>query len=424
MSFDGSIPAGFKQTEIGPIPEDWEVREFDRALSVANGQVDPRREPFASMILIAPDHIQEGTGRLLQRHAAKSLGARSGKYLVRPGEIVYSKIRPYLRKAFFSDFEGLCSADMYPLSPLDGVYGEFAFHLILGHRFSSFAETVSARSGIPKVNRTELSEFRLPLPPLPEQRAIAEALSDVDGLIVELETLVAKKRDLKQAAAQTLLTGETRLPGFTGEWEKVTIGDLFKFKNGLNKAKKYFGYGSPIVNYMDVFTHAGIERQHIEGKVDVTADEIRAYDVRPGDVLFTRTSETVNEIGIAAAVLDCSEDTIFSGFVLRARPVSDRMCNEFKKYCFAAKQVRDQIVSKATYTTRALTNGTQLSQVSIAVPGTQEQAAIAAVLSDMDAEIEALEAKLAKTRDLKTGMMQDLLTGRIRLTGTGKRRAA
>ncbi len=424
MRFDEALPAGFKQTEIGLIPEDWEVREFNRTLSIANGQVDPKRQPFSRMILVAPDHIEEASGLLLERRTAADQGAKSGKYLFRPGDIVYSKIRPYLKKAIFADFEGLCSADMYPLSPLNGVDGRFAFHLVLGQQFSDFAETVSARSGIPKINRSELSEYRLALPPLAEQRAIAKVLSDVDELIAELEALVAKKRDLKQAAAQTLLTGETRLPGFSGDWEDLKVGELFEFKNGLNKAKRFFGYGSPIINYMDVFRHSGIRSEHIAGKVDVTADEIRAYEVQRGDVLFTRTSETVDEIGVSAAVLECPDCTVFSGFVLRARPSSGRLVDDFKKFCFSANYVRDQIVSKATYTTRALTNGTQLSQVTLRVPSPEEQTAIATVLSDMDAEIGALDALLAKTRDLKAGMMQDLLTGRVRLTASGERRAA
>jgi type I restriction enzyme S subunit len=266
-------------------------------------------------------------------------------------------------------------------------------------------------------------------PALDEQRAIAAALSDVDSLIAALDKLISKKRAVKTAAMEQLLTGKQRLPGFeieegrkqteAGEipkdWSVSTLGDLFSFKNGLNKSKEYFGYGKPIVNYMDVYNRFGIHTTDIRGRVSVNKQELKAFGVKRGDVFFTRTSETVEEIGIAAVMLDEPQDAVFSGFVLRARPKDDSLEEGFKKYCFASLPVRKQITSKSTYTTRALTNGRVLSAVSLACPPKEEQNAIATVLSDMDAEIEALEARREKTRRIKQGMMQELLTGRTRL---------
>ena len=182
------------------------------------------------------------------------------------------------------------------------------------------------------------------------------------------------------------------------DWDDCMIGDLFAFKNGLNKAKSFFGTGTPIVNYMDVFERSGLTSEDVAGRVELTTDEIRNYQVRRGDVFFTRTSETVEDIGIACVMLDDSCDTVFSGFVLRARPRDGRLNDTYKKYCFAARSVRDQIVSNATYTTRALTNGRSLSAVWIAVPPKPEQRAIAAVLSDVDELIGSLEALIAKKR--------------------------
>jgi type I restriction enzyme, S subunit len=118
---------------------------------------------------------------------------------------------------------------------------------------------------------------------------------------------------------------------------------------------------------------------------------------------------------MASVIIDEPYQTVFSGFLLRGRPKDERLLDAFKAYCFRSTFVRNQIVSKASYTTRALTNGRILSAVLLPLPPQTEQAAIAAILSDMDAEIAALEAKLAKARQLKQGMMQELLTGRIRL---------
>jgi len=195
------VKPGYKQTDVGVIPGDWQLRPLLTAVRVASGQVDPRIEPYRSMILVAPDHIESGSGRLLQKQTAGDQRAISGKYLFTAGDIVYSKIRPYLRKAILADFEGLCSADMYPLKPAADVSAGFVFAALLAHHFSKYAESVSVRSGMPKINRAELAEYAMALPPTKsEQEAIAEALSDADALIESLEQLIAKKRHVKQGA--------------------------------------------------------------------------------------------------------------------------------------------------------------------------------------------------------------------------------
>jgi type I restriction enzyme, S subunit len=201
------------------------------------------------------------------------------------------------------------------------------------------------------------------------------------------------------------------------DWDAVRIGDLFTFKNGLNKAKQFFGHGTPIVNYMDVFGRPGLRVEAIGGRVDVSPKELNAYEVRRGDVFFTRTSETVDEIGIAAAMLDEPEKTVYSGFVLRARPVDESLDDLFKAYCFAPRYFRRQVTARASYTTRALTNGRSLSAALLARPPKAEQRAIAAALSDVDALVGGLERLIAKKRDLKQAAMQQLLTGQTRLPG-------
>ncbi|NHF74889.1 restriction endonuclease subunit S domain-containing protein [Paracoccus xiamenensis] len=201
-------------------------------------------------------------------------------------------------------------------------------------------------------------------------------------------------------------------------WTLTPVGDLLKFKNGLNKGRAFFGYGTPIVNYMDVFRHAGLRRTDVHGLVDVTNAEKQAFSARKGDILFTRTSETPEEVGISTVLLEDIEDAVFSGFVLRGRPVSDRLTSEFAQYCFDSRFVRGQIVSSATYTTRALTNGRILSNVKLPLPvDPDEQQAIAAALSDADGVVAGLERVIAKKRLIKQGAMQDLLTARRRLPG-------
>ena len=133
---------------------------------------------------------------------------------------------------------------------------------------------------------------------------------------------------------------QTVLGPIPNSWEAVLLGDLFVFKNGLNKAKSYFGSGTPIVNYMDVYERPGLRPDDLLGRASLTPEEIRNFKVRRGDVFFTRTSETVEEIGVASVMLYEPYDTVFSGFVLRARPRDGRLNNRYKQYCFASRVVR------------------------------------------------------------------------------------
>lgn len=202
------------------------------------------------------------------------------------------------------------------------------------------------------------------------------------------------------------------------DWELKKVGDFLEFKNGLNKAKEFFGDGTPIINYMDTFRYPGLKEENIQGKVTLTKDEIRRFNVQKGDVFFTRTSETVQEIGISAVLEEDIENGVFSGFILRGRPKNDSLSLKFKRYCFSSEVVRKQIVGSATYTTRALTNGRHLSKVFLPIPQTlAEQQAIATALSDVDELIRSLGWLIQKKEAIKKGTMQQLLTGNKRLPG-------
>ena len=192
-------------------PVGWSQQRLVDAVAFPRGQVDPRHEPFRSMILVAPDHIDSCTGRLLAQVSAAEQGAISGKYLFEPGDVVYSKIRPYLRKVVRVDFHGLSSADMYPLRAQRGLDSRFLLHLLLGEHFSRFAEIVSMRSGFPKINRTEFGEYTAALPPLPEQRQIAEVLDTADEAIRKTEAILVELKQVKKGLMEDLLTGRIRV---------------------------------------------------------------------------------------------------------------------------------------------------------------------------------------------------------------------
>jgi type I restriction enzyme S subunit len=205
-------PEAFRETEeFGRTPADWEIVRLRDHITLPSGQIDPREEPYRNWTLIAPNHIEEQTGRLLESETAAEQGAKSGKYVFREGDVVYSKIRPYLRKAYLADRKGICSADMYPLRPGERIRPRMLEAIILGERFSRFAEKVSMRSGIPKINRDELGEYKTALPPLDEQKRIEEVLVEHDQNVGGERSYRDKLHQLKTGLMQDLLTGRVRV---------------------------------------------------------------------------------------------------------------------------------------------------------------------------------------------------------------------
>ncbi|CAL2085611.1 conserved hypothetical protein [Tenacibaculum dicentrarchi] len=200
-------------------------------------------------------------------------------------------------------------------------------------------------------------------------------------------------------------------------WKIVSIGEIFEFKNGLNKEKKFFGEGTPIINYKDVYKETALNLSNVKGKVTVDNNELERYSVKKGDVFFTRTSESVEEIAFSAVVIEEIPNAVFSGFVLRARDFSEKLDNNFKRYCFSGFDARKEIIRKSTYTTRALTNGTVLSEVKLLIPPLKEQQEIAKILSTWDEAIETTQSLIEKLQFRKKGLMQELLSGKKRLAG-------
>jgi type I restriction enzyme S subunit len=211
---------------------------------------------------------------------------------------------------------------------------------------------------------------------------------------------------------------KTKLGWIPEEWETKILGEFFEFKNGLNKEKEFFGYGTPIINYMDVNKKGSLMLDDINGKVSLSESEIQRFNIKKGDVFFTRTSETIDEIAYSTVLVEDVKDGVFSGFVLRARPRKlGELDINFTKYCFSTYIARKEIMSKSTFTTRALTNGRFLSEVNLLIPPLPEQHKIAQILSTWDKAIALQEQLITQKQALKKGLMQDLLTGKKRFPG-------
>ncbi len=200
---------------LGEVPEHWDVLSFQRCVFIAEGQVDPEKSPYREMILLAPNHIESGSGLLLHTETAEEQSAESGKYLCEKGDVVYSKIRPALRKVCMAPEVSLCSADMYPMRGHSGMSNQFLFWFLLSEPFSAFAVLEADRVAMPKINRESLNSVQLPRPPFSEQLEIVARLSQattrLDNLRVRTERSVELLKERRSALITAAVTGQIDL---------------------------------------------------------------------------------------------------------------------------------------------------------------------------------------------------------------------
>ncbi|MBN8504341.1 MAG: restriction endonuclease subunit S [Burkholderiales bacterium] len=276
-------------------------------------------------------------------------------------------------------------------------------------------ERFDAATSVPTLNRNNVFGVPIHLPPVSEQRLIAAAIGDVEALLTGLDRLIAKKRDLKQAAMQQLLTGQTRLPGFQGVWAMRPLKAVAEISAGINKPISEMGAGALYVTVQDLYDGTSIRTDRLS-RIKVSPAEVEAKGLVAGDIVFGKSSVKREGIGYPSIFLGSAEPTVFSGFTYRARARNGTADAKYLFFALRAEGTRRWLIDNSQAS--ALTNINQkiADAIPIQMPPTLgEQTAIATVLSDMEANLVALEARRDKTRALKQGMMQELLTGRTRL---------
>jgi type I restriction enzyme S subunit len=200
------------------------------------------------------------------------------------------------------------------------------------------------------------------------------------------------------------------------DWEVKSMGELFSFKNGINASKENYGQGVKFVNTMDVLNNSFIETDKLPGSVVVTERQKKDFLVAYGDVLFNRTSETREEVGCSSVFID-NQEAVFGGFIIRAHGLNNQLYIEYKKYCFKAKCIRNQITAFGNGAIRYNLGQEDLAKVIISVPPLPEQQKIAEILSVWDSAIDIQTRLIASLQTRKRALMQRLFTGKKRISG-------
>ncbi len=427
---DTHIPPGYKKTEVGVIPEEWDCRFIADVANVKGGkrlpkgyslQDEPTPHPYIRVSDMFPGGVKTENIKYVPLDAYPAIR----NYCIFKGDIFISvagtlglvgKIPPELDGANLTE-----NADRITNIRCDR---EYLMYWLMSDKIQQQIESIRTIGAQPKLALGRIEEFQIALPQRnSEQRAIARVLSDVDALLEALDALIEKKRALKTAAMQQLLTGKMRLPGFSGEWVTRRLGDIGMTYGGLSgKKKEDFGHGNArYIPFLNIINHTVIDIQELE-RVDVDPYE-QQNQVDTGDILLNGSSETPEEVGMASVYL--AEDdapaylnSFCFGYRLLSHSVADPL---FLAYYLRSDEGRKLLRALAQGATRYNLSKRAFLELAFPFPEIDEQRAIAAVLSDMDAEIAALEAQREKVRQVKQGMMQVLLTGKVRLVGEAER---
>ena len=199
-----------------------------------------------------------------------------------------------------------------------------------------------------------------------------------------------------------------RFKEFKDEWQEYKVGEILKISNGINKEKEFFGSGTPIINYMDVNKNELITHSIVRGLVIANSKEIKTYNVKKGDILFTRTSETSDEIGLSSSVIENIDKCIFSGFILKGTQTGNYIHPYFGGYYFRNPKMRKEIIKHSSITTRALTSGSLLTQMLISIPSLNEQEKIGKILLLLDKKIELQSKKIEDLKLFKKGLINSI----------------
>ncbi|MFH1991271.1 MAG: restriction endonuclease subunit S [Pseudomonadota bacterium] len=418
---NGQLKKGYKQTEVGVIPVEWdcvslgdlavkvgsgitptggervykdEGRPFLRSQNIGWGKLltddiafidEKTHGTFINTEIQADDVFLNITGASIGRSAVADQSVKGGNVnqhvcIIRTDK---SALNPYFLNHFLSSKTGQRQIDSF--------------------------QAGGNRQGL---NFGQIKQFLIPVTTTTEQRAIATALSDVDALSAALDKLIAKKRAIKTAAMQQLLTGKKRLPGFTGEWDTKPLGSIGLFKKGRNLPKKEIKQnGVPCVLYGEIYTKYNLITSALYSFVPEHI-AAQATWISKGDILFAGSGETFEDIGKCFAYLG-EERACAGGDVIIFTP--HEADSQFLGYLLNSPEVNKQKSSLGQGSSVIHIYRSSLETLTLQMPSLPEQRAIATILSDIDAEITALESRCNKTQAIKQGMMQELLTGRTRL---------
>ena len=414
----------YKETEIGSMPEGWDVTSLSDAFQnlEAGVSVNSDERQNADFFVLKTSAISDG---LINIDEAKPVVKKEYARLkcpVKKGSIIISRMNtPQLVGAcgyVAEDAKGYFLPDrLWQVVNSKPEKYDFRWlnYLLNQYRYKNAIHAVATgtSNSMKNISKERLLEIRIPRPSIEEQKFIVEAISDIETLIYDLEKLIKKKRNIFTGTMQSLLSGKIRISDSL--WEKYVIGDIGDFYSGLTgKSKDDFGKGNArYITFLNVLNNTVIDISKLES-VQVNEDEYQ-NEVLKGDLFFNTSSETPEEVGMCAVLMDSIRNTYLNSFCFGFRLKTKKVHALFFSYYFNSQEGRKIMRVLAQGATRFNLSKDYFSQTEIELPPYEDQVEIAPTLADMEGDILSLEKKCLKYKAMKQGMMEELLTGKVRL---------
>jgi len=409
----------FKETEIGPIPVEWEVVRLDKLCRLGRESVDPQESP--EMPYVGLQHIDSGEPQL--RKWGSGSEVKSSKKHFFPGDVLYGKLRPYLDKAVLAEIEGICSTDILVLKAnLERTTRGFLVYSLHTRRFLSYAISTTSGTNLPRTRWISLSDFKLALPPLPEQRRIAHVLRTIQRAIAAQEDLIAAARETKRSLMQRLFTygprpqppppKEKEIGEIPEHWEVVRLEQVLRTAQyGLSvRADRTGTY--PMLR-MNNLVDGRVDTSDLKF-VELDEDDFAKFRVRKRDVLFNRTNSY--ELVGKTAIFDLKGDFVFASYLIRVVPDTTQLSPEYLNYYLNWDDAQRRLRMLATRgVSQSNISATKLKRFKIGLPSLAEQQEVAQSLSAVDRKISAEEQRKAALQALFKTMLHQLMTGQIRV---------
>ncbi len=411
---------GFQMTEIGWIPNDWQARQIKEVCRLVNGRGFKPHEWRTSGLPIIRIQNLNGSNEFnyFDSAYAKKLEVENGQLLFAWSGSRGTSFGPHI----WHGQKGLLNYHTWKIA-IDSsrVDDGFLYYALKG--LTKFIEDQAhGASALVHVQKWQMEGFQIALPvKRAEQKKIADALSDADALIESLEQLIAKKRDIKQGAMQELLSGKRRLEGFTDEWAKKSFGEIFDFLSTATNSRSDLNEdeGAYYVHYGDIHTrfHGHLDfRSQQPSRIDRSKCKNAAL-IKNGDWIMADASEDLAGVGkcIEIAGLRNGDQAVSGLHTFLLREKRPTFVQGYKGHLGNLKSLHNEYMRVMTGMKVFGVSKTALKNLMLPVPSEKEQREITAILNDMETDIQEIEAKAEKVRHCKQGMMQELLSGRIRL---------
>ena len=414
---------------IGQIPERWQLRRAKTLFTQRNSKgnkVEVLLSPTQKYGVV-PQSQLEGVVQVKEDTDLQMFKT------IHKGDFVIS-LRSFQGGFEYSLYEGVCSPAyqvFYPITPICDLYYRYLF------KSQSFISkmnniTVGIREG-KNIQYIDFANSQIPVPPIAEQERIAAFLdaecAEIDAVLEKTRASIEEYKKLKQAVITQAVTkgvcGDRPMKDsgieWIGEipesWEVSSVRYIGQLQNGISKGGEFFGKGFPFVSYGDVYKNYELPHS-ISGLIDTTEDERATYSVEYGDIFFTRTSETIEEVGFSCVCKRSIPNATFAGFIIRLRPfcADEKILTDYAKYYFRGEHIRAYLVKEMNLVTRASLGQTLLKGMSVIVPPKSVQKEIAEYLDDKCADIDALVAKkqqyLTEIENYKKSLIYEYVTGK------------